>query len=243
MNREAAVVDPQPGGDIAAARGDQKDDRHGASRAAIGLRDLCPAGESAPSMLVGEIETELAEHPSHALMGLVQFRIEGECRLVLGARTGDVLLLAQQVAEIHARHDIVGMMRDRLRIRGARRRSIPARPGEGRELVERIEISRILPQHLDVGLLRSLVLSLSGKRARPLEPRGDARRFMHVDRCSSRMSARPWVDTLAPRANHDPSVMKRNARRTVRKKWTRIFLRAEESVSIRRQLKTIVKYK
>ena len=131
-------------------------------------------------MLVGGVEAELAEHPGHALMGLVQLRIEGERGLVLRARAGDVLLLAQQVAEIHARDDVVGMMRDRLGIGGARRRSIPARPGERRELVERGEISRILAQHLDVGLLGGFVLSLTAERARTLESLGDARCLIHL---------------------------------------------------------------
>jgi hypothetical protein len=134
------------------------------------------------------------------------------------------------------------MMRDRLGIRGARRRSIATRPGERGELVERTEISRILAQHLDVGLLGGFVLSLTGERARTLESLGDAQRLIHAARRSGVCSH--MVDTLAPRTNHDLIVMKRNAAYTVRKNGSRFFSRrADGTVWICRQLKIIVNSK
>ncbi len=168
MNGEAAIIDPQPGRNIAAEGRDQQDQRYPA-RATIALRDQRPAGESAPTVLLRPAEPELAEHPGHALVGLVQLGIEGERGLVLRARAGDVLVLAQQIAEIHAPDDVVGMMRDGLYIRRARRGSISARPGERPELVQRAEIARVLAQHLDVGLLGGIVLPRPAERASALE--------------------------------------------------------------------------
>ena len=138
-------------------------------------------------MLFRAVEPELAEHPGHALVGLVQLSIKSERGFVLRARAGDVLLLAQEVAEIHAPHDVVGMMRNGLCIRRARRRSIAARPGERPELVERIEIARILAQHLDIGLLGGIVLPCAAERASALEGSGEARHF--IRHCSSRILA------------------------------------------------------
>jgi hypothetical protein len=120
-------------------------------------------------MMLRAVETELGQHPGHALMGLVQVGIDGKRRFVMEPRADGIVVLAQHIGEIHPHDLVAGVMRDRLAVGGARRGAESSGQGERAELVEREEIRRILPQHVEIRPLGSLVVRLGYERSGALQ--------------------------------------------------------------------------
>ena len=99
-DREVTIVDPMPCRDIAAARRDQQQQRHARSGPAIWSVDHGVAGETrAPMPLRGGIP-EFGQHARQTLVGLVEPGIDGQRRLVLRWRAGDIAILEQQIAQV-----------------------------------------------------------------------------------------------------------------------------------------------
>lgn len=182
--------------------------------AAMRLCDERAPGEAAAAMLFHAVEPELAEHPGHALMRFGQRRVARERRLELRASAGDILLLAQQVGEIHSRDDIVRMMRDGLHIGSARRGSKSAGPRERSQFIERVKMRRVCSQYVDVGLLCRLILAPACERSRMLE-------HLTPHACLPLVS---HADTLAPRAPRSYAVRLNQSRCTRSVTWSVSFL-------------------
>ena len=166
---EDPVVDPGPGGDVAAAGGDQQQQGHAGCGAAIALYHDGTFGEAGLPMHVRGRIAKLGQHPGEALMRLGTGGVGGERGSVVLAGAGEFTILGQHIAEGDVPDRVGRMVVHRLGEGAAGGGAMTAGEGERAEFLPCGEAGRVQAQRLEVGLLRRFVVAACDVRAGTLQ--------------------------------------------------------------------------